>query len=508
MILTGDMLSGDVTRTVDLVVIGSGCGGATLAAVEAARGRSVLILEQGSHHTSKDFTQREIDMFEKLYAEGGATGPRDMSSTILYGRSVGGSSVHYMANSFRMPARRLEEWTRRHGLVGFTPDALAPYYAQVERDHHVHPATDGETNANNRILRKGVEALGWKGEPAPHARKECANAGFCLLGCPHDRKQSQILTNIPKAMAHGADLIAGARVTRVTVEMGTARGVDAVVTHPVTREVVARVTVRAKVVVLSAGGVGSPALLLANGLANSSGQVGKNFVVTPHFFTMGVMQQRVEGWTGLPCSYVCRHWEETRGGDGGFMIQGIFAQPGMIATVTPGFGRGHRALMERLPYFAAVLSLIDDEEPGDVTLSRTGRPEIEYHLRGRDVAKARDFFRKSARILLAGGAQEVMIPSVTPLTIRSEGDLAKIDALAFAPHEVPFFGTTNTGACRMGADPKRSVVDPVGRAHDVKNLYLSDGSILPGSPGVDPSLTIMANALRIADHLESVWARL
>jgi choline dehydrogenase-like flavoprotein len=497
-----------VKRSVDLVVIGSGCGGATLAAAQAARGRSVLILEQGSRWQAKDFTQREIDMFEKLYAEGGATGPKDLSSTILYGRAVGGSSLHYMANSFRMPAQRLEEWTRDHGLVGFTPDALAPYYAQVERDHHVHPATESETNANNRIFRRGVQALGWKGEQAPNARKECANAGFCLLGCPHDRKQSQILTNIPKALAHGAELVANARVTRIVVEGGRARGVEVVVTHPVSGETIERATVTAKVVVLAAGGVGSPALLLANGLANGSGQVGRNFVVTPHFFTMGLMRERVEGWTGLPCSYVCREWEPVRGNEGGFMIQGIFAQPGMIATVTPGFGREHRAMMEKLPHFAAVLSLIDDEEPGRVTVSPTGRAEIDYHLRGRDIPKARDFFRKSARILLAGGAEEVMIPSARALRIRNEGDLGKIDALTFAPHEVPFFGTTNTGACRMGADPKRSVVDPYGRAHDVANLYLSDGSILPGSPGVDPSLTIMANALRIADHLESIWTKL
>jgi choline dehydrogenase-like flavoprotein len=220
------------------------------------------------------------------------------------------------------------------------------------------------------------------------------------------------------------------------------------------------------------------------------------------------MRERVEGWSGLPCSYVCREWEPVRGSEGGYMIQGIFAQPGMIATVTPGFGREHRAMMAQLPYYAAVLSLIDDEEPGRITLDAHGRPEIDYHLRGRDIPKARDFFRKSAQILLAGGAEEVMVPATRAISIRSEADLRKLDALTFAPHEVPFFGTTNTGACRMGADPRTSVVDPFGKLHHVENLYLSDGSILPGSPGVDPSLTIMANALRIADHLTEVWRRL
>lgn len=190
------------------------------------------------------------------------------------------------------------------------------------------------------------------------------------------------------------------------------------------------------------------------------------------------------------------------------MIQGIFAQPGIIATVTPGFGRAHRALMERMGHFAAVLSLIDDEEPGMVSVDKNGRSVIDYHLRGRDVPKARDFFRKSARLLLAAGAEQVLIPSVIPLSIKTEADLARIEGLSLEPHSVPFFGTTNTGACRMGSDARTSVVNPHGEAHDVKNLFLSDGSVLPGSPGVDPSLTIMANALRIAEHIESRWASL
>ena len=505
MIVSGDQLKGELQRDVDVVVIGSGCGGATLAAELAASGHSVLIVEQGSHHASSTYTQREVDMYAKLYAEGGATGPKDLSSSILYGQTVGGSSVHYMANSFRVTPRRLAEWTRDHGLVGFTPEALAPFYAEVERAHHVHAATDNETNVNNRIFRRGVEALGWKGEPAPNARKDCANAGFCLLGCPFDRKQSQLLTGIPRAMERGADLYADTRVTRIDVTGGQARGIEAEVRHPRTGELTARLTVRARAVVLAAGGVGSPALLLRTGLANSSGQVGRNFVVTPHFFTMGVMKERVDGWTGLPCSYVCRQFEERKGDEGGYMIQGIFAQPGMIATVTPGFGRAHRALMERVPHFAALLSLIDDEEPGTVTVDARGKPVIDYHLRGRDVPKARDFFRKSARILLAAGAESVMIPAATPLTIKNEADLALIETLSLEPHAVPFFGTTNTGACRMGADPRRSVVDPYGEAHDVKNLWLSDGSVLPGSPGVDPSLTIMANSLRIAQHIQERW---
>ena len=504
-VVTGAHVNDDIVDDVDVVVIGSGCGGATFAAEMAEAGRSVLMLEQGHYRTSPEFNGMEIDMYHRLYADGGATGPEDLSSSILYGQVVGGSSIHYMANSFRVPDWKFSAWQRDWGLP-LSREVMDPLYAVVEERHGVHTATAEETNKNNEILRRGAEALGWQVDPVPHARRACNNAGYCLLGCPFDRKQSQILTNIPRAIGHGARVLANAKVRHIDVENGRATGVRGFVLDPRTERVRASLRVRAKVVVVAAGGVGTPNLLLRQGLANSSGMIGRQFFVTPHLFVFALMRDKVEGWRGLPASYAVHEWVRKRPAtnEGGYMIQGIFAQPGFIATLMPSFGVEHRTLMNHIAYGAGAISLMDDEEPGRIRVGEGG-PIIEYHLRGKDVVKARDFFKKISRLYLAAGADRVLVPDGSMTWIRSVDDLDKIDRIDFTPGNVPFVGTSNCSTCPMGADPRRSVVRPDGRTHDVRGLYVVDGSVLPSATAVDPSLTIMANSMRVARRLAERW---
>ena len=497
-VTTGADVDRDLALEADAVVVGSGCGGATFASELAEAGRSVVLLEQGHHRTSREFNGLELDMYHRIYADNGATGPADLSSAILYGRTVGGSSVHYMANSFRVPPWKLAAWQTDFGL-SLSREILDPLYAVVEERHGVHAATPAEENRNNQVLRRGAEALGWEGAPIPHARRNCANAGYCLLGCPFDRKQSQLLTHVPRALSFGARVLANARVEAILVEGGRAAGVAGTILEPETERPRARFTVKARATALAAGGVGTPYLLLRQRLANSSGQVGRNFRVTPHLFVFALMEERVDGWIGLPASYAVHEWVKPRPatGEGGYMIQGIFAQPGFVATLLPGVGAGHRELMDQIGHGAGAISLLDDEEPGRVTAGEH-RAEIHYHLRGKDVGKARDFFRKLGRLFLAAGARKVLVPDASMTWIEGERDLAKIDRIDFRPGGVPFVGTTNCSTCRMGADPRRAVVGEDGQAHDIRGLYVVDGSVLPTSPAVDPSLTIMANSMRVA----------
>jgi choline dehydrogenase-like flavoprotein len=491
---------GDRREQVDVLVVGSGCGGATAAASLAEKGHSVLMVEKGRYRTSAEFTVRELDMYARLYADRGMTGPEDASSAILYGEVVGGSSIHYMANSFRAPAFKLKMWAEALGIEGMGEADLSPYYDVVEERHGVHPAHEWEINRNNQLFKEGCEKLGWKSGPMPHARKQCALLGYCMLGCPMDRKQSQLLTHIPLALSHGARLFAETRLESIRVEGGRAIGAECALLGE-DGKVAGRLVVDAKVVLLAGGGVGTPMMLLRQGLANGSGMVGKNFFVTPHLFTIGEFDEQVDAWYGMPAGWHCEEWEKVRGDEGGYMIQGIFAQPAMISQLTPGFGEFHRDMMTKLPRLGALLSLIDDEEPGQVSLGKGGRTKIDYHLRGRDIPKARDFFKKSAMILLAAGAKRVLVPDIRRTEIRDEGELSKIDSVDFTPGHVPFVGTSNLGTCRMGPDPKTSVVDSRCESHDVKGLYLVDASVLPTTFCVDPSLTIMANALRVTDRL-------
>ncbi len=502
MIHTAKTTKKKVALTTQVAVIGSGAGGAMLAHALTEKGKDVVLLEQGRFVPSHTFNQREDDMYEALYAGGARTGPKDLSSAILYGRVLGGSTVHYMANSFRLPDWKMEQW-RQTGLDWMTEAVVNPYYEKVEALLNVHDATKGEMNRNNLLFKKGLEKLGWQGSPARHARKDCIGAGTCLIGCPFDKKMSQLITTIPAMDRAGVPIFTDTKVDHLVIKGRPARvqGLEATVTDPQTGRARGGVSVKADVVVLAAGGVGSPVFLLRNNYLKDNPHVGQHFQVTPHLFVFGEFEEKVEAAYGMPCSWVTHQFERVTGEEGGYMIQGVFAQPGMVATMLPGFGQSHRRLMALFSRGAALLSLLDDEEPGEVTASPAGSPEISYHLRGKDIPKARDFLKKASRVLLAAGAKKVLLPDVNETTLASESELGKIDRMPLSPGSIPWVGTSCLGTLRMSPNPEDGVVDLNGEVHGMKGLYVSDASWFPGSSAVDPSLTIMANALRVADHL-------
>lgn len=501
MIRTAKDITQNASFKTDVVIIGSGAGGAMLAWALSQKGVSVIMLEKGRHVLSSTFNQRELDMYETLYAGGARTGPSDLSSSILFGNVLGGSSVHYMANSFRLPEFKRKQWREQHGLDWIQDEVLDPNYDIIEQHLSVHSAMESELNENNKIIKRGLEKMGWRGEPARHARKACIGAGTCLIGCPFDRKMSQLVATVPDLVAKGVPIFTDTEVVKIVIRGGRAVGLEAKTRDPETGKQTASIRIDADHVVLAAGGVGSAVFWQKSGLPDTSGQVGKNFQVTPHLFVFGEFEHDVNGTYGTPCSWVSHQFEEQKGVEGGYMMQGIFAQPGMVGSMMPGFGREHRRMMRLFTKGAAVLSLIDDEEPGEVGVAGDGTPEIRYHLRGKDLPKARDFLKKATQVLLAAGAKRVIIPDVRITQIASEKELDKIDAVSLSPGQIPFVGTSCLGTLRMGKDPAKSVVGLNHETHAVKNLYVSDASWFPGSSAVDPSMTIMNGSLRLAGML-------
>ncbi len=206
-VLEYDAVTGDRRERVDVVIIGSGCGGATVAKELAAAGRSVLILERGGYYTAErgDMDQRADDMLARLDGGRGLDTTESGEVSLLYGNCVGGASVHYWADSWRIPADRVERFAAM-GVEGHGLDVLNPYFDRLERDHNIHPAPADYYNRMNRLFDVGAERLGWHVEPVPQARKGCIKSGHCYQGCSFDAKQSQLVTHIPAALAAGARL--------------------------------------------------------------------------------------------------------------------------------------------------------------------------------------------------------------------------------------------------------------------------------------------------------------
>lgn len=500
MILEYGGVDGDRHERVDVVVIGSGCGGATVAKELAAAGHSVLILERGGYYTTArgDFDQRADDMLARI------DGGRGLDTTIngqiglLYGNCVGGASVHYWADSWRIPADRSARYAAL-GVEGHEDADLAPHYARIERDLNIHPAPSEYYNRMNLLFDRGAARLGWQVEPVPQARKGCVKSGHCYQGCSFDAKQSQLVTHIPAALAAGAMLFADCRVDAVVTDgRGRATGVRASFLDRRTgRPSGHTLVVDARAVVLAAGGYGSAVIWLRSPLPNASGQVGKNLYCNPVPYLHAIFPDTVEQWWNIPTAtgtmdFRVPRYDAGRYVEGGYLLHPNQLQPELLAVTLPGFGIEHRRVMDVLPRMGGAVAWIDDEMPGTITLDRHGRPVYRYEIRGVDELKVRDAMKKQALVLLAAGATEVIVPDTRGTRIHDEREIALLDLIDIA-NGAFFFGAPHpAGSLRMGPDPRTAVVRSTHEAHEVPGLFVADPSAFPLPPSVDPSLGIMA----------------
>lgn len=481
---------GEDTLECDVVVVGTGAGGAPLAAKLAEAGFGVLLLEEGAHHTRVDFTGRPVDMMRRLYRNGGATVA--LGNTVIpipVGRGVGGTTLINSGTCFRVPAHTLAEWRASSGVSALTPEGLDPYYSAVERDLEIAPSSAAAIGRIGDIVARGCDALGWAHHPLARNAPGCDGQGICVFGCPTDAKRSTNVSYVPRALAAGAMLVTGARVEAVAVEGGRAVGVRARVGQ---REV----TVRARAVVLACGALGTPTLLLRQGLANASGQVGRNLSIHPATASMGLFDEPVDGFRSVPQGYGIHEFH-----DEGLLFEGSSLPLELTAAMTPGFGPSWTALMEQAQNTMLFGFLVKDTSRGRVFATRSGEPRITYWLNRTDTSRVQRGLGLLARLYFAAGAREVRQPAMGHERLHSLADVARFEGARMAARHLDLTAYHPAGTCRMGADPSRSVVNADHQAHDVPGLYVVDGSALPGSPGVNPQLSIMALSLRAADRV-------
>ena len=492
----------DLDLAADACVIGTGAGGAVFASELAEAGRSVVMLEKGNLYTRQDFNQHERDMMPKLFEEGGARTTSDGGIVILHGSCVGGSTTVNWAICFDPPEAVLEEWATGWDLPGIRLADLRPSLDKVRFVLNVRPLEARELTRNGRLLIEGAHKLGLRGERFEHSRTNCVGSGFCILGCAYDRKQSMLVTYVPRAIHHGAKLLASAEVTgfeRAGDRIGAAVGV---LTDPATGRK-HRVRVRADLFAVAGGAISTPALLARNGLANGSGRLGENLTIHPTSAVVGVFEEPVRAFEGIHFgSYVPDLEPE------GIILESVFTYPGLMASAMLAAGERSQQLMRRYDHMAAAIVLLHDDGRGSVRVDRHGLPTIDYRVTPKDQAKFRKGLKTLAHIFFAAGATEVVIPHVSgPVLTRDDQVDAVIDALDLAPNRLATFSAHQMGTASMAADPRRGVTDPWGLVHGWRNLMVVDGSLMPTSLGVNPQITIAALADRAARHVLAEPAR-
>jgi choline dehydrogenase-like flavoprotein len=483
----------------DAVVIGSGAGGAVAAYELARKGLDVLILEAGPYVPSSEFSEDFNDALERLYEDHGGQTNKEGDLLLLQGRCVGGSTVVNGCVSFRTPDFVLEEWGRDFGLTNLSPEAMVPWFERVEEHLSIKENGEHEIANHSRLVRDGARKLGWSVKPFKRNMRDCALTGHCLSGCKTDRKQSMLVTYLPWAVAHGARLYSDTTVTRVLQRGGRAVGVEARITGADGVKV-ADVHVDASIVVLAAGAVQTPLLMLKSELGNRSGMVGKNFACHPSMFVAAKYPHPVYPWRGaLLGVYVDEFLHPDKGG---FVLEaGGLGAVEMCLLNEPGTGKPFMQFMEEARFKSGIVTLIHDHNVGQIRWEK-GRKVVDYQVADSDFPAMLASLKASARIHFAAGAEEVYVPSVEKLVIRHEGEIdAVLARLENKPQRLRLVSYHPQGTCRMGADPTSSVVAPHGESHDVKGLYVVDASLLPTSIIVNPQVTVYALASYISHQL-------
>ena len=490
--------------SVDVVIVGSGAGGSMAARELARHGKSVLVLEEGADHLPTDFDQREEHMIPQLFAELGGRRTDDLSTMILSGRGVGGSTIHNTNLIKRTDPEILDLWREDHGITSLDDRSMALYFDEVEALLGVAPIPEERISEHNRLFRRGVNALGYRGGVLSHNRdSRCVGSGFCELGCAYDGKMNARRVVLPEAVELGATVVSDARVTRIAHDGSRCIGVTGMFTDERGRDR-GSFAVSADVVVLAGSAIGSPGLALASAIPDPHGQIGAHLHLHPGAAIAGVFDEAVEAWRGIPQSYECTEFLElSPGARNHVWIVPSFAHPAGTAALTPGFGPDLMRSMRSYPNLAVLAAMVHDETEGNVYLSGE-RARIAYRPARPDREQLALGTREAARILFAAGATEVRVPAMPPIVLRSVDDIESITSERFLPHDAALTAVHPMGSMRMGADPSTSVCDGLGKVHSIDGLYVMDGSIFPTSIGVPPQLSIYAFALRNARALAAI----
>ncbi len=510
-VVLGHMLERDLHRSADVVVIGSGAGGAVTAALMAEAGYEVVLLEAGSYLTRSDFTEDEAQLTEQLYADGALRTTDDGAVAMLQGATVGGSTVVNWMIMLRTPEFVLQEWARDHGVYGMLPADMAPVFDRVEHDVKARVVPDDAHSPNNRLILDGARALGWRASSAKINADQCVRCGYCGQGCRHNAKQSTLLTYIPRALRAGAMLYADARATRVEIlERDTGaptpprKRVTALVGGGRNGRPVRTLTIDAPLVVLAGGAVETPALLQRSALGG--GGVGEWLRLHPTTAVTGVYDRDIVSSSGISLSTMCDEFIQWDNSDYGFWIECPPMHPSFSAAALPSFGQPHAARMRSSKQLGVLIALTRDgaersHSSGRVRVDRAGRTQISYRLSIQDQRRVRASLVAAAKIHLAAGATAIQTMHSEPVTISSERDWLQLDSASLAPNRIALFSAHVNGTCRMGVDPQRSGATPDGERHGVRGLYISDGSLLPTALGVNPQETIMAVATVLAERM-------
>jgi choline dehydrogenase-like flavoprotein len=490
---------------VDVVVVGSGSGGAVMARELARDGRSVLVVEEGGHYLPSEYGQMTpSNSIRRLAREAGLAVAVGIGDTplisVLSGKCVGGSSVLTGGVCFRIPEDILHEWSTDHGLTDLTADKLAPYFDEVEETIHVETVPESMRSRSSQLFVEGAAALGVKMKSLRRNTQGCRGAARCNFGCPHDAKMSVDRSFLPDAYAHGARVLSDALVERIDFSMNRATGIRGRFLDGVTGEPRVPFAVRAKVVVVACGSLHTPVLLRRSGMDTSA--IGRHLTLHPGFRVCGIFDEEVNGWDGAMQAIYSDHFQNE-----GITLVGVYSAVSVLAAGLPGIGKEHRRVAADMPRMAIFGGMVHDDGGGRVHRWVSREPLVTYKMSARDRGRMWKGIQILGKMAFRAGARKVMLPIFGSEPFKTEKELdflterppqaARVESMAFHP----------LGSAKMSKEARGGVVKPTGEAWAADNLFIADGSVLPSSIGVNSQVPVMAMSLKIARGLVGDFGR-
>ncbi len=486
----GDTAPSRELEECDVVIVGSGAGGAVAATVLAEAGLEVIVLEAGESYDRDSYPSDPLEAIASLYRDGGLTIAEGRPPIpVPVARTVGGTTVINSGTCFRAPDPVLEDWRRRFGIEWASD--LAPDFAEAEEFLRVTPLDPERMGRNGQLAMEGAAAIGASGGPISRNAGSCVQCSSCPFGCEIDAKRGMHVSYLPRAVAAGARIRTGVEARRVLIEDGRAAGVHCISTVPPSSNGRrATYTVRARRATIVAGGaLGTPELLLRSGLGG--GQVGRNLHIHPACWVGARYGEEVRGWDGVMQSYYVDEWEPQR-----ILLEATFTPLAFGGAWLQGAGREHQQAMLEFGHIGSIGVHLSDESSGRVGLAGDGSLRASYKLTREDADRLTFGIARAAEIHFAAGATEVY-PNIARVGALKPNRLAEFEATRFKPSELRLEAFHPMGTARIASE-NEGVCASDGSVHGVNDLYVADASLFPTSVGVNPMMTVIAFAKQVA----------
>lgn len=527
---------GPLAVDTDVVVIGSGSGGSVAAAHIAASGLRVLVVDKGIYVHPSQYTGRELDGYQRLYDGEGLLLSSDGGMAVISGATFGGGSTINWSACLKPRAFARRAWASAPAAGGFG----VPYFAHPQFTADLNfvcermGATTAHTHHNlaNSLLALGSQRTGMEVLPVPQNTGEHTHfCGKCQYGCPGNEKQGAINTWLRDAAEHGAQFMTRTAVKRVLFDdPQDARRATGVLATVAGRDL----TIRASTaVVVAAGSMQTPAVLLRTPQLKANPQIGRNLHLHPVSIVVGLYDFPVDPWEGGLLTTVNNAAELVDARGWGAKVEVIASAPSFTAALLGRMGAEHKKLMMQYKHSFAMLVLTRDRDGGTITVDSKGRMQFSYKVSAHDERSLTGGVLVAADVHMGAGAKAVYTGQVDVppfevgddvVSVASPGETTPLVGTTYPPEAVqrdlsspryqawraqvtktgfPHLSTTigsahQMSSCRMAASAKHGACDPLGRVHGARGLYVADASLMPEASGVNPMVTAMACAKHAA----------